>query len=384
MQDITVQRLPSFKNHSESTKQSKRSCMVGKTSKLGWKHPGFLNGDMLCEHEDQVDQSKLTANYVSPKVKNESDPEECARGVMSSLLNAVEEQVAVNTGKKRCSGRRLPMTDFCAKHLKLDPAVQLLDRCKECQAPCLGLDNKLCNLHAKKLFIPLPLQASQIPTASTQTISQRLAVKNTPRLAPLSASQWNMNSRQLPHQMMTRESPGFSTISSIRKPEHYDIRSLSGPLVIKSRRPRDTMQRILQGERQPNETMITEQSKLKIESSDNHQVWTIDEDLSIGELQKQCEQRAILDSTPTAPLQHQPKTKRSMLRINGSNGNGVVIRGPIAIIQHPGVGSFNSNIPIIANRNGKGINPNGLNGLNGFGCARVRVFERSNRKVFLS
>jgi hypothetical protein len=34
-----------------------------------------------------------------------------------------------------------------------------------------------------------------------------------------------------------------------------------------------------------------------------------------------------------------------------------------------------SNIPIIANRNGKNIVANGL------GCARVRVFERSDRKV---
>jgi hypothetical protein len=130
--------------------------------------------------------------------------------------------------------------------------------------------------------------------------------------------------------MLTRESSGFTSIAAIRKPEcvNYDISSLSGPLVVKSRRPRDSLQRILQSERQPNEAMLTEQSKLKVNASDNHQIWRIDDDIPINELQKQCEQRVILDSTPTAPLHNQPKTKRSMLRLNGSNGNGVVIRGP--------------------------------------------------------
>lgn len=197
----------------------------------------------------------------------------------------------------------------------------------------MDLDNNLCGLHAKKLFVPLPPQVAQLPAIPTQTISQRLpSVKDhrIPRLAPMNTSGWTVSSRQLPHQMMTRENNGFTSIATIRKPEivNYDLSSLTGPLVVKARKPRDTLQRILQGERQSNEAMLTEQSKLKVDSSDNHQVWKIDDDLPINELQKQCEQRVILDSTPTAPLHNQPKTKRSMLRLNGSNGNGVVIRGP--------------------------------------------------------
>jgi hypothetical protein len=119
-------------------------------------------------------------------------------------------------------------------------------------------------------------------------------------------------------------SSGFANISSIRKPEiKYDISSLSGPLVLKSRRPRDTFQKIIQSERQPNEALLAEQSKLKIDNADNLQIWKIDEDISMEELHKQCEQRTILDTTANAPLNHQPKTKRSMLRLNGANGNGM-------------------------------------------------------------
>lgn len=226
--------------------------------------------------------------------------------------------------------------------LKPEPDVQLLSRCKECQAPCLILDDKLCNLHAKKLFVPspIPLQSPAIPS---QTIQRFQSVKDPrlSRLAPMNSSAWSV--RQLPHhQLVMREAGGFNNMSTIRKPEvKYDFSSLSGPLIVKSRRPRDTTQRILQGERRTNEAMLTEQSRLKLDGSNNIQVWKIDDDLPINELQQQCEQRAVMDSTPSAPLQAQPKTKRSLLRVNGSNGNGVVIRGPIAIIQNAGVGSFN-------------------------------------------
>lgn len=67
-----------------------------------------------CEFFEQVDPSK-TVSYVSPAVKNESNPDECVTAVMDSILKTVEEKETVRGGRKRCSGRRLPMTDFCSE-----------------------------------------------------------------------------------------------------------------------------------------------------------------------------------------------------------------------------------------------------------------------------
>lgn len=76
--------------------------------------PGSSVGDLLCEHEEPADQNKSTI-YVSPSVKNELDPAECVQSVLNSLLDAVDRQITASTGKKRCNGRRIPMTDFCSK-----------------------------------------------------------------------------------------------------------------------------------------------------------------------------------------------------------------------------------------------------------------------------
>jgi len=336
--------------------------------------PERANGEMCCDYVEKIDPA--TSFYTSPKITNESNSDESARAVLDSLLNAVIKQEDAGFVETRCSGRRIPMTDFCAEHLKLDSEIRLLAQCKECKAPCLDLDNKLCGLHARTLFIPLP-PLPQVPlvAAPVQTISQRLQSNNKDRSLrmPTLGSNWSVNNRQL----LMRDSNGFSNFTTIRKPEvKYDINSLCGPLTLKNRQPRDKLQKILKSEIQPNEALLAEQSKLKFDNSDNLQILIIDDDLPMDELQKQCEQRTILDNTPTAPLHNQPKTKRSMLRVNGANGNGIVIRGPIAIIQNPSaVGSHNSNnIPLVAvNRNGK------LNGVIPNGCARTRIYTRADR-----
>lgn len=226
--------------------------------------------------------------------------------------------------------------------MKLESDIKFLTKCKECNIPCLELDNGFCPRHAKARFVPPP-PTVQVPMVPVQTITQRIApskdrITRMPSIGLNSSGGWSVTNRHLPHQMMTS---GYSNISAIRKPEvKYDITSLTSPLVLKSRKPRDTFQKIIQSERQPNEALVTEQSKLNINSSDNIQIWTIDDDVPLDELQKQCEQRVILDTTANAPLNHQPKTKRSLLRLNGAN-NSIVIRGPIAIIQNPTVSNFN-------------------------------------------
>jgi hypothetical protein len=358
--------------------------------------------DKRCEFLDDIDSS-TTVEYVSPKNVSESNPDECVKAILGSIVNTVEEKELASIGKKRCTSQRLPMTDFCTQRksisiylfycvrldLKLDADIKLFGTCKECGAPCLEFDNCLCSKHAKPRFVPPPTPV-QIPMGPVQTISQRLPTskeRNT-RIPSIGSNLngWNISTRHLQHQII---GPGYSTLPTIRKPEiKYDISSLSGPLTLKSRSPRDKYQKIIQSERQPNEALLAEQAKLNVNSLQNIQIMKIDDDMPMKELNDQCEQRMILDTTANAPLNHQPKTKRSMLRLNGANGTGIVIRGPIAIIENPHqtVGRYNrfvnsplclttdfSNTINVANRNGT------VNGMVLPGCARTRIFTGKDR-----
>jgi hypothetical protein len=53
-------------------------------------------------------------SYTSPSIKNESDSDECVKAILDSILGTVDERINVSMGKKRCTNKRLPMTDFCA------------------------------------------------------------------------------------------------------------------------------------------------------------------------------------------------------------------------------------------------------------------------------
>jgi hypothetical protein len=214
----------------------------------------------------------------------------------------------------------------------MDKDVQLSAKCKECGAACTGVDRNLCKVHARTFYV------APAPSLTTQTVQPpRLppSKDRLTRLPSLGVNGWAVNSRQVSHQVL--RNGNYAQIASL-KISNGSYSPSSGSLTLKARRPRDLNQRIIHGERQPSETLLAEQSKLKITNTDGLQTWTIDDDMPIEDLEKQCEQRECLDNTPYAPLDHQPRTKSPILRMRGSVGSGIVTRAPIAIIRNPPIG----------------------------------------------
>jgi hypothetical protein len=69
--------------------------------------------DKRCDFVEDVEKSTTLIPYISPTIKNELDTNGSVKSVLNAVLTNVEVNEDAAAGRKRCNGRRIPMTDYC-------------------------------------------------------------------------------------------------------------------------------------------------------------------------------------------------------------------------------------------------------------------------------
>uniref|UniRef100_A0A1I7RRM7 Zf-C3Hc3H domain-containing protein n=1 Tax=Bursaphelenchus xylophilus TaxID=6326 RepID=A0A1I7RRM7_BURXY len=276
---------------------------------------------------DYVERTEIfpdvNAQYRSPLLYNASS-EDTVLSVVNSIVDYVERR---NGGvrEKKCGRFRVPMTDFCTKHIQNDAAQKLFVRCKQCSNYCLPLES-LCKIHSaqkRPAIVPMPSVIHSAPTAPVN--GGQISVAPPPKVQKI-VNGW----RTVPQAMecspiSTKSDYTLSPVpkTEISRSEDNNLKAEeSHDLNLKF--PDSSMVQVttrkavpLPGRRMlktptllPEEMYNVEQKKLKL--TENAPV--IDGDLPFEELEQQV------------------RTSTEDKRVN--HGGNVITNGPVAIIQN--------------------------------------------------
>lgn len=124
------------------------------------KDPILENEEFKCEKIIiSVLEPRPEASYESPPLQDNFLIEDIVECVLNSVVDCVEKRFG-GVVQDKCKNLRIPMTDYCKKHVCHDPDQKAFVACRKCGAPCLSFNGSLCNLHAASRIPISPVRPS--------------------------------------------------------------------------------------------------------------------------------------------------------------------------------------------------------------------------------